>query len=176
MLKLYNTATRKLEEFKPLSDVVKIYTCGPTVYSYAHIGNLTAYIYWDLLVRTLKMNKYAVKRVLNITDVGHLVSDSDSGEDKLEKGAEREGKSVYEVADYYIDAFMRDYHDLKLAEPEILARATDYIDEDIKAVDLMTEMDIPTKQRTAYIMTLPNSPTMLNLHDSILRVYRLERG
>lgn len=138
MLKLYNTATRKLEEFKPLSDVVKIYTCGPTVYSYAHIGNLTAYIYWDLLVRTLKMNKYAVKRVLNITDVGHLVSDSDSGEDKLEKGAEREGKSVYEVADYYIDAFMRDYHDLKLAEPEILARATDYIDEDIKAVDLMT--------------------------------------
>ena len=139
MLKLYNTANRKLEEFKPLSEVVKIYTCGPTVYSYAHIGNLTAYIYWDLLVRTLKMNKYAVKRVLNITDVGHLVSDSDSGEDKLEKGAEREGKSVYEVADYYIDAFMRDYDDLKLIKPEVLARATDYIDEDIKAVNLMTE-------------------------------------
>ena len=139
MLKIYNTATRKLEEFKPTSDVVKIYTCGPTVYNYAHIGNLTAYIYWDLLVRTLKANDYKIKRVLNITDVGHLVSDSDSGEDKLEKGAQREGKSVYEVADYYIDAFIRDYRDLNLAEPEVIARATDYIDEDMKAVDLMTE-------------------------------------
>ena len=139
MLKIYNTATRKLEEFKPTSDVVKIYTCGPTVYNYAHIGNLTAYIYWDLLVRTLKTNNYKIKRVLNITDVGHLVSDSDSGEDKLEKGAQREGKSVYEVADYYIDAFMRDYRDLNLAEPEVIARATDYIDEDMKAVNLMTK-------------------------------------
>ena len=139
MLKLYNTASRKIEDFKPLSDVVKIYTCGPTVYSYAHIGNLTAYIYWDLLVRTLKANGLNVKRVLNLTDVGHLVSDGDSGEDKLEKGAAREGKTVWEVADFYIDAFMKDYHDLVLTEPDVLARATDYIKEDMHAVDLMSE-------------------------------------
>ena len=139
MLKLYNTSSRKLEEFKPFGNVVKIYTCGPTVYSYAHIGNLTAYIYWDLLVRTLRMDGFSVRRVLNITDVGHLVSDGDSGEDKLEKGAKREGKSVYEVADYYIKAFMSDYHALSLLEPEVLARATDYIEADMKAVDLMTK-------------------------------------
>lgn len=138
-MKLYNTASRKLEIFKPISDEVKIYTCGPTVYSFAHIGNLTAYIYWDLLVRTLKANGYKVRRVLNITDVGHLVSDGDSGEDKLEKGAKREGKTVYEIADYYIEAFLKDYKSLELLKPEVLARATDYIDEDMKAVDLMTK-------------------------------------
>ena len=139
MLKLYNTATNKTEQFKPLSDLVKIYTCGPTVYSYAHIGNLTAYIYWDLLIRTLHMNGFKVKRVLNMTDVGHLVSDGDEGEDKLEKGARREGKTVWEVADYYIDAFIKDYDSLELIKPDVLARATDYIEADIKAVDLMTE-------------------------------------
>ena len=139
MLKIYNTASHKVEEFKPISDVVKIYTCGPTVYNYAHIGNLTAYIYWDLLIRTLKADGYKVKRVLNLTDVGHLVSDGDEGEDKLEKGAEREGKSVYEIADYYIKAFLEDYRALNLTEPDVLARATDYIDEDIEAVDLMTK-------------------------------------
>ena len=138
-MKLYNTATRKVENFKPIGDEVKIYTCGPTVYNFAHIGNLTAYIYWDLLVRALKANGYMVKRVLNLTDVGHLTSDGDEGEDKLEKGASREGKTVWEVADYYISAFMKDYHDLKLKEPEVLARATDYIEADMKAVDLMTE-------------------------------------
>ena len=109
MLRIYNTATRKVENFKPLGEVVKIYTCGPTVYSEAHIGNLTAYIYWDLLVRCLRTNGYNVKRILNLTDVGHLVSDADEGEDKLEKGAEREGKTVWEVAETYIDKFKKDY-------------------------------------------------------------------
>ncbi len=139
MLKIYNTTSRKLEDFKPHSDVVKIYTCGPTVYNYAHIGNLTAYIYWDLLVRALKANNYKIKRVLNLTDVGHLVSDGDEGEDKLEKGAEREGKTVFEIADYYIGQFMDDYRSLELTEPDVLARATDYIKEDTEAVDLMTK-------------------------------------
>lgn len=138
MLRLYNTATRKLEKFKPSSEIVKIYTCGPTVYSYAHIGNLTAYIYWDLLVRTLQTGGARVKRVLNLTDVGHLVSDGDSGEDKLEKGAAREGKSVYEVADFYIDAFLKDYRNLNLTEPAVWARATDYINDDMRAVDIMS--------------------------------------
>ncbi|MBR3236275.1 class I tRNA ligase family protein [Candidatus Saccharibacteria bacterium] len=139
MLKIYNTASRKLEDFKPLSEVVKIYTCGPTVYNYAHIGNLTAYIYWDLLVRTLRLNNYKVRRVLNLTDVGHLASDADEGEDKLEKGAEREGKTVYEIADEYIAAFKKDYRSLDLTEPDVWARATNYIDDDIVAVNAMTK-------------------------------------
>lgn len=138
-MKLYNTATRKLQEFKPVDDLVKIYTCGPTVYARAHIGNLTAYIYWDLLIRALKSNHYEIKRVLNLTDVGHLTSDGDSGEDKLEKGAKREGKTVYEIADYYIDLFRKDYKSLELVAPDVWARATDYIEDDIKAVELMTE-------------------------------------
>lgn len=138
-MKLYNTADKKLEEFKPLGDVVKIYTCGPTVYNYAHIGNFASYIYWDLLVRTLKANGYKVKRVLNFTDVGHLTSDGDSGEDKLEKGARREGKSAFEVAEMYIDAYKRDFALLNLTEPDVYARATDYIEEDKAAVDKMTE-------------------------------------
>ncbi len=139
MLKIFNTATRKIEPFKPLSETVKIYTCGPTVYSEAHIGNLTAYVYWDLLVRTLRANDFKVQRVLNLTDVGHLVSDADEGQDKLEKGAEREGKTVWEVAEEYIDKFKKDYKALELIEPEIWSRATDYINEDIEAVDLMTK-------------------------------------
>ncbi len=138
-MKLYNTLTRKNEEFKPSSDVVKIYTCGPTVYNTAHIGNLTAYIYWDLLVRLLRTEGYQVKRVLNLTDVGHLVSDGDDGEDKLEKGARREGVDVWEVAKRYIDLFKKDYAALELTEPDVWAKATDYIEEDTAAVDLMTE-------------------------------------
>lgn len=139
MLKLYNTASQKDEVFKPLDDIVKIYTCGPTVYSFAHIGNLASYIYWDLLVRTLKANGYKVKRVLNLTDVGHLTSDGDEGEDKLEKGAKREGKTVWGIADFYIDAFKKDYTALELTEPDVIARATEYIEQDKQAVDLMTQ-------------------------------------
>ena len=139
MVKLYNTLSRKLETFKPASDVVKIYTCGPTVYNYQHIGNFAAQIYWDLLVRTLTMNGYKVRRVLNLTDVGHLVSDGDEGEDKLEKGARREGASVWDVAQKYIDDFLMNYRALNLSEPAVIARATDYIEADKKAVDLMTE-------------------------------------
>ena len=139
MVKLYNTLSRKLETFKLASDVVKIYTCGPTVYNYQHIGNFAAQIYWDLLVRTLTMNGYKVRRVLNLTDVGHLVSDGDEGEDKLEKGARREGASVWDVAQKYIDDFLMNYRALNLSEPAVIARATDYIEADKKAVDLMTE-------------------------------------
>ncbi|MBQ3413703.1 cysteine--tRNA ligase [Candidatus Saccharibacteria bacterium] len=139
MLKLYNTLSRKLEEFRPAGEVVKIYTCGPTVYNYQHIGNFAAFVYWDLLVRCLRLNGHSVRRVLNLTDVGHLVSDGDSGEDKLEKGAAREGRSVWEVADFYISDFLNNYRALELSEPEVLARATDYIEADERAVDLMRE-------------------------------------
>lgn len=139
MLKIYNTLRRKKEAFVPLGEIVKIYTCGPTVYGYQHIGNYASYIYWDLLIRTLKLDGYKVKRVLNFTDVGHLTSDGDSGEDKLEKGAAKEGKDVYEIARYYSDDFMRNFRALNLTQPEIISRATDYIEDDIKAVDEMTK-------------------------------------
>ena len=138
MLKIYNTATRKLEDFKPLNKVVKIYSCGPTVYNFQHIGNYASYIYWDLLVRTLKIDGYKVKRVLNLTDVGHLVSDGDEGEDKLEKGATREGKSVWDIANYYIDDFLESCKSLELVWPDKITRATDYINADEEAVDAMT--------------------------------------
>lgn len=139
-MKLYNRLTRKVENFKPGDpENVKIYTCGPTVYGFAHIGNLTSYIYWDLLVRTLRLNGYKVNRVLNLTDVGHLTSDADDGEDKLEKGARREGKTVWEIADFYIDVFLKDFRSLNLVEPTKICRATDYIEEDKSLVSLLTE-------------------------------------
>lgn len=138
-MKLYNTASKEVEEFKPIEEVVRIYTCGPTVYNFQHIGNYASYIYWDLLVRTLKANGYQVKRVLNLTDVGHLTSDGDEGEDKLEKGAAREGKSVYEIADMYSNDFLKNFRSLHLTEPDVIAKATDYIEADMRAVDKMTE-------------------------------------
>ena len=139
MLKVYNTASRKIERFKPQGKIVKIYTCGPTVYGFQHIGNYASYIYWDLLIRVLKADGYKVKRVLNFTDVGHLTSDADSGEDKLEKGAAREGKSVYEIAKFYGDDFMRNFNALNLIKPEVIAHATDYVEDDMRAVDEMTK-------------------------------------
>lgn len=135
-LHLYNTLTRRIEEFRPIDPKhVKIYTCGPTVYSTPHIGNFAAYIYWDLLIRTLKFNNYVPYRVLNLTDVGHLTSDGDEGEDKLEKGARQSGKSVWEVAEYYASLFLKDYQSLNLISPDVIAKATDYIEEDKALVD-----------------------------------------
>lgn len=139
MLKLYNTATRKLEEFRPFGEVVKIYTCGPTVYNTPHIGNFAAYVYWDLLVRTLRADGYQVRRVLNLTDVGHLVSDGDEGEDKLEKSAAREGKTPEEVAAYYSQIYLDNYARMELLPADEIARATDYIEADMRAVGAMTE-------------------------------------
>lgn len=138
-MKLFNTLSHKLETFKPFDPQnVKIYTCGPTVYSSPHIGNFAAYVYWDLLVRTLKINGYGVRRVLNLTDVGHLSSDADDGEDKLEKGARTSGKTVWEVAEYYTQEFLSSFHSLELTEPTVIAKATDYIAEDIAIVDELT--------------------------------------
>ena len=115
-MKLYNTLTRKIENFEPQNaERVKVYTCGPTVYSFAHIGNFTCYVYWDLLVRTLELQGYKVDRVLNITDVGHLTSDADDGEDKMEKGARREGKTVWEVAEMYMNDFLENFHAMSLS-------------------------------------------------------------
>ncbi len=139
-MKLYNSATHQVEDFEPINtSEVKIYTCGPTVYSRAHIGNLASYIYWDLLVRALKANGYTPKRVLNLTDVGHLTSDADEGDDKLEKGAKKEGKTVWEIADSYIETFFKDFYSLNLLKPEVIARATDYINQDKELVSLLID-------------------------------------
>ena len=108
-MKLYNTKSKRVEEFVPeVPGKVKIYTCGPTVYHYAHIGNLRSYICEDVLIKTLKYAGFDVKRVMNITDVGHLSSDADTGEDKMLKGAKREHKTVLEIADFYTKAFFGD--------------------------------------------------------------------
>ena len=135
-MKLYNTLTRTVEEFIPNNkDCVTMYTCGPTVYHYAHIGNLRTYIFEDILEKTLNYIGYNVKRCMNITDVGHLTSDSDSGEDKMLKGAKREKKTVLEIADYYTNEFKSDTEKLNIKWPEIVSKATDNIDMYIKIVE-----------------------------------------
>lgn len=134
-LYLYNTLHRKKEKFKPIADdVVGLYTCGPTVYNYAHIGNLRTYLFEDFLVRILNYNGYNLKRVMNITDVGHLTGDMDLGNDKMETGARREGKSAWEVASYYTDAFREDLENLNISAPDIWCKATDNINEQIEMV------------------------------------------
>jgi len=137
---LYNSLTHKKELFQPNSpDIVKMYTCGPTVYHFAHIGNLRTYIMEDILEKSLKYLGYNVKRVMNITDVGHLSSDADTGEDKMLKGAKRENKSVMEIAQFYTDAFMADCAKLNIAIPEIVQPATGCIPEFIAMVEGLLE-------------------------------------
>lgn len=128
-MKLYNTLTRQKEEFLPEKpDQVGLYCCGPTVYNYAHIGNLRTYVFQDLLRRVLEFNGYVVNHVMNITDVGHLTSDADEGEDKMKKGAEREKKTVWEIAEYYTQAFLEDMDRLNMLKPTTKPKATDHID------------------------------------------------
>ncbi|HOP65748.1 MAG TPA: cysteine--tRNA ligase [Bacilli bacterium] len=135
-MELYNTLTKKIEEFIPNNnEVVKMYTCGPTVYHYAHIGNLRSYVEEDILEKTLNYLGYHVKRVMNITDVGHLTSDADTGEDKMLKGAKREHKTVLEIAKMYTDAFFKDSAELNIKKPEIVIPATSCIDEYIKIIE-----------------------------------------
>lgn len=135
---LYNTAARAKERFEPITPgEARLYCCGPTVYHYAHIGNLRTYIFEDLLVRALQRNGYTPRHVINITDVGHLTSDGDIGEDKMEKGAARTGQTVWNVASYYTAAFMKDYRALNLTEPSVWCRATDHIPEQIELVQTL---------------------------------------
>jgi len=133
MITLYNTLTRKKEAFTT-KDVVGLYTCGPTVYAYAHIGNLRTYVFEDVLKRVLLYNNFIVNHVMNITDVGHLTSDADEGQDKMEKGAAREGKTVWEIAAFYTQAFEDDIHKLNIHDPDIWCRATDHIHEQIEQI------------------------------------------
>lgn len=143
MLKLYNSLSKEIEEFKPIEPGhVGMYSCGPTVYDFAHIGNFRSYATADLLVRTLQHNGETVDFVMNITDVGHMTQDQtgggDGGEDKMEKKAEQEGKSVWEVAQFYTEVFLKDYTALNYTEPTHLCKATDHIQEQI---DLIQEIE-----------------------------------
>lgn len=135
MIKFYNTLTRKKEEFEPSqNNTVRMYSCGPTVYSYAHIGNFRAYIFMDTLRRTLRYNGYKLNGVMNITDVGHLTSDADTGEDKMEKASIKEHKTPYEIADFYTNWFMTDLEKLNIEKPEHVVKATDHIQDMINFV------------------------------------------
>jgi len=141
-IKLFNTMGREKQEFKPImSGRVGMYCCGPTVYFYAHIGNLRTYIFEDLIRRMFLYNNYKITHVMNITDVGHLTSDADEGEDKMLKGAKREGKTVWEIAKFYENAFMEDCKKLNIQKPEIICKATDHIKDMIGLVEKLEKND-----------------------------------
>ncbi|PLX28888.1 cysteine--tRNA ligase [Candidatus Parcubacteria bacterium] len=142
-LSLYNTRTKQKEAFDPIKkDKVGLYTCGPTVYNYAHIGNLRTYVFEDILRRVLKFNDYDVNHVMNITDVGHLTDDADSGEDKMEKGAAREGKTAWEIAEFYAEKFKENMTDLNITQPTTWCKATDHIQEQIDFVQALTDKGV----------------------------------
>jgi cysteinyl-tRNA synthetase len=139
-MQLFNTKTRKIEDFQPINlNLVLLYTCGPTVYSSPHIGNWASFLRWDILVRVLCSNGYTVERVMNITDVGHLVSDADEGQDKMEKGAQREGRTTWEIAQKYTNEFLQGMKDLNFIMPTYLTKATDYIPQQIQLVKTLEE-------------------------------------
>lgn len=143
-MKLYNTYSRRKEDFTTLdgSNTVRMYSCGPTVYNYAHIGNLRTYIFMDLLRRTLKYAGYDVKGAMNITDVGHLLSDADDGEDKMEKAAREQKKDPWQIAAFYTEVFFRDFEKLNIDKPEIICKATDHINEMIEYVEGLMDKGI----------------------------------
>jgi cysteinyl-tRNA synthetase len=139
-IKLFNTLSRRKEQFIPLVEgKAGMYTCGPTVYDYAHIGNLRTYVFEDILRRVLEYNGLQVRHVMNITDVGHLESDADSGEDKMEKGARRTGKTAWQIAEEYTRAFKGDLHDLNIQEPHVWCKATEHIPEQIAMIECLRE-------------------------------------
>ena len=141
-MRLYNTLTKKIEEFTPYNkNEVTLYTCGPTVYHFAHIGNLRTYIFEDILEKGLEYVGYNVKRCMNITDVGHMSSDADTGEDKMLKGAKREHKTVYEIADFYTKAFFDDASKLNIRKPSIVKKASEQIDMYIKMIEKLLKED-----------------------------------
>ncbi len=137
---VYNTMSRKKEKFVPVNEgKVGIYTCGPTVYNYAHIGNLRTYIFEDILKKAFEYGHYKVKHIMNITDVGHLQSDADTGEDKMQIGAERENKTVWEIAKFYENAFFKDCQKLNIRKPDIVCKATDHIQDMIDIIKTLEE-------------------------------------
>lgn len=162
-LQLYDTYTRSTHDFDALRPPhVGLHTCGPTVYNYAHLGNLRTYIFEDILRRVLVFNGYQVNHVMNITDVGHLVSDGDTGEDKMETGAARTGKSVWEIAELYMQAFQADLRALNILEPDIWGKATDHIPEQIAFIQCICIHTLMPKRQ--HFASCPSHPPQSAWH------------
>ncbi|HWQ82810.1 MAG TPA: cysteine--tRNA ligase [Ignavibacteria bacterium] len=172
---LFNTLSRAKEEFIPLeTGKAGMYCCGPTVYNFAHIGNLRAYFFEDILKRVLLYNGYDVKHVMNITDVGHLVSDEDEGEDKMEKGASREGKTVWEIAEFYTKAFKNDIAMLNILPPTVYCKATDFIKEQIDMVKCLDDKGYTYKTNDGVYFDTQKFPEYGKL--ALLDIEGLEEG
>lgn len=155
VLKLYNTLTRKKETFVPINDKeVTMYNCGPTVYWYQHIGNLKAYLFADIIRRTLEFEGYKVKQVINVTDVGHLTSDADEGDDKMEKAVKREGKTAAEISHYYFNLFHTDLKKLNILDPTIWSWATEHVPDQIELIKKLEKKDLLTRPRRVFILIL----------------------
>lgn len=149
-MRFYNSLSKKKEELKPIRDKqVGLYTCGPTVYNFAHIGNLRTYIFEDILEKVLVYNGYDVKRVMNITDVGHLTNDADFGDDKIEREAREEKKTPQSIAKFYTEAFIKDLKKLNIDIPKILAPATEYIPDQIDIIKRLFEKNLAYETKTA---------------------------
>lgn len=158
-MKLYNTLTRKIEEFKPIKPgEVGIYSCGPTVYWNQHIGHMYAYTQWGTMVRVFKYLGFKTKWVMNITDVGHLTSDEDVGEDKMEKGAKREGLTVWEIADKYINQFLESMELLNIQKPDVLCRATEHLQEQIDFIKKIEANGFTYKTKTGLVFDTSKFP------------------
>ena len=165
-LRFHNQLTKTVDPFTPITEgFVHLYTCGPTVYNYPTVGNWVSYIYWDTLVRTLQASGNEVTRVMNITDVGHLVSDADDGEDKLEKGARREGKTAWEVAKFYTDDFIAGMNALNLIAPTHITKATDYIQEQLNLVRTLKEKGFTYQIDDGIYFDTLKFPTYANFAD-----------
>lgn len=159
MIKLYNTRTRKLEEFKPIKEgEVGIYSCGPTVYWNQHLGHMYAYTHWDTMIRFFRYLGFKVKWVMNITDVGHLTSDADSGDDKIEKGAQREGLTVWEIAEKYINQFKESMNLLNIEMPDVLCRATEHIQDQIDLIKKIEANGFTYKTHTGLVFDTSKFP------------------
>ena len=172
MLKIYNTLTRSLQDFVPIdAENIRLYSCGPTVYHYPSIGNMRSYVFADTLHRVIKTLYPHVTHVINITDVGHLVGDGDNGEDKLEKGARREGKSVWDIAKYYTDAFMADLESLNINTDEyIFPRATDFILQQINIIEKLERRAILIRLVMVFILIQQNLKSTATLLRLILKI------
>ncbi len=172
MLKFYNTLTREKEEFKPVGKAVTMYSCGPTVYNYAHIGNLRTYVFMDEVRRVLRYDGYKLKGVMNITDVGHLLSDGDDGEDKMAKASREQKKTPEEIAAYYTSIFFEDVAALNIGKPEIIAKATDHIGDMIAYVEKLVELGYGYETSDGIYFDIGKFPSYgklsrLNLDDQI---------
>ena len=178
MISLYDTRSRTIRPFSPIvSGEVRMYHCGPTVYDYAHIGNFRSFIFADTIRRTFEYAGFRVRQVINITDVGHLVSDEDTGEDKLEIGAKREGKSAQEVAQFYTEAFLNDLKLLNVrTEKTLFPKATDHIPEQIALIETLKKKGFAYKTSDGMYLILPVFPAILILHDLISKECRRVRA